>query len=955
MPEQRGPAGRPTSGADPFNISRVDAALPPFEGFDFSGSAPASAAPHPTTGNSDPFAPRSPFSQAPRPNAAFPGSQQSQVPPARPQRAGGASLPPPWSQESSPGSPFTPAPGGLSAGSLVDKEALPEWLRLSQENTSAPARATPRSFDLPQAGGNAPLAPAEPPAASRFSSPAPAASPSFFDSASLVDESALPDWLHAGNQTEPLPLPFMVSDSLKTGSTSRERGEKMAAAPAAARGSEAADDDALPEWLRQVYSDAHVPPLVEEKPLAGSGPQKLSGSDLLDVRAMPTWVREAAQTSPLANISDILAFTPPADQPENRPESGAQPSAFFSASGPPAGQISGQSLVDEGHLPAWLRNLGDEGTSASALDALSLAPAAEAERAGSPSGVFSAPELVDTHALPAWLREQESQETPESSARLDQAGPAGGSSGIFSAAELVDTQALPTWLQAQEPKTEQGGQGNTGPAGSPSGVFSAAELVDTQALPAWLQAQPPAASHTSGALGTSGPLEGRQPSSKISPIPAEFSKQRTGEFSAVELVDTKALPTWMKEAAPASGPLASQGGAFAPTPAAESAFSAASLVDTHELPAWMRGAESSGASTSASWGSPGAPPAADPAVSQGAPADLSSGQTGGFSAASLVDSNALPDWLRPAQSGALSASSVSGADLRLDPNEQSGLSAASLINHDDLPEWMRSQGGAQSPEGAAEAGLQARVPHRPRLSTEPDRAPSQAAAHVFSSVLGPTAGEEQWNQALNARSSPVPDMPSVDRSGPLGQRSGPLQGQEWGGAEMGAWNQPQMAPPASQPPGAFASGQEWRATQGAAGAWQVDFGERGMPDTPPERMRSGSRGSGPISGPQYEQQAFSPGEPEEMPGPLSRRQAGRPMPDAGYGMAGERGQPPAGGYGGYAPDPQGRGAPGGPAYQQDYAGWQGGPGYEQGFGDDEAGPPSGMFAKLKRMLGFGGS
>jgi len=354
-------------------------------------------------------------------------------------------------------------------------------------------------------------------------------------------------------------------------------------------------------------------------------------------------------------------------------------------------------------------------------------------------------------------------------------------------------------------------------------------------------------------------------------------------------------------------------------------FSAASLVDTHELPAWMRGAEGSGAA-----------PAADLHASQSAPVDVPPDQSGGFSAASLVDSNALPDWLRPAQSGALSASSVSGADLRLDPNEQSGLSAASLINPGDLPEWIRGQEGVQ-PADSAEAEFQARVPHRPRLPMEPDRAPRQAAAHVFSSVLGPTAGEEQWNQALNARSSPMPEMPPVDRSGPLGQRSGPLQGQDWGDSGIGGWNQPQMDPSASQPLGAFAGGQEWGAGQGAAGDWQGDFGERGMPDAPAERMRSGARTSGPMSGPQRGQQAFPPGEPEDMMGPLSRRQAGRPIPDSGYGMAG------------------GRGAPVGPAYQQDYAGWQGGPGYEQGFGDDEAGPPSGMFAKLKRMLGFGGS
>jgi hypothetical protein len=80
------------------------------------------------------------------------------------------------------------------------------------------------------------------------------------------------------------------------------------------------------------------------------------------------------------------------------------------------------------------------------------------------------------------------------------------------------------------------------------------------------------------------------------------------------------------------------------------------------------------------------------------------------------------------------------------------------------------------------------------------------------------------------------------------------------------------------------------------------------------------------------------------------------MGEAAYGPAGGWGQAPAGGrdYGDSSADSQRRGASQNYGYRPEAAGWEGGPGYEQGFaGDDEVGPPSGVFAKLKRILGFG--
>ncbi len=902
VPDPRAPwSGSRTSGPDPFSISQVNAALPPLEGFDIGSAAPPSAPRGPITGNPNPFAPRSPFSQPSRPGDSFPEARDQGFPTSGPQ----------------PASPLNQAAGGFSAGSLIEKDALPAWLSGPNQSEKTP-----------------PL-------------------PSPFEAASLVDEASLPGWLRSTRETEPLPLPVTVSNSVGNGKSSSEQ------TPAAAAGdADAADDEALPEWLQQVYAEAHVPPLNEEDaPAAGAASQKLSASNLVDERSVPAWIREAAQTSPLPNISDILTPpSPPTSQPEAHVRIDAPQSSSLSSAGtPPAAPISGNSLIDNESLPAWLRELDTEGAAAAPINpssspegsmatgfsaaelvdtqslpawlkdqgplsgdlARSLGPSASSE--GAAPG-FSAAELVDTQALPAWIKGQEPQAPSESFVGPDKAGPVGSSSGLFSAAELVDTQALPAWIKGQEPEPTSGTASETfGQSASletSSGVFSAAELVDTQALPAWLKASEPGASPTPG-VAMSGPLDARQPSSKMTAIPAGFAKPQTGEFSAIELVDTKALPAWMKEAASEGEASSSPAGAKPPAQEAEAKMAAIELVDTGALPAWLKGAE--GSSTQA----PG------PASAAG------SDQTGGFSAASLIDPDALPEWLRPAQSGALPQHPApgvggSGADWGREPAEQGGLNAATLIDHSQLPEWLRSQEGVQRPGSGALAGdgeaPQARVPHRPRLSAEPDRAPSQAAASVFSAVLGPTAGEAPRNQLQGGPSAASREMPAVAGSSAFGQPggSGPLQEQEWGDGEMGGWNQ---QPTLRRPGDARGVFEGEQGMPGASGARPGDYAGRGEASMPPAQMRPGAG-----------------------------VQPGRPTPDPGYGAAGSRGQDPFGGrgYGNYPPAQQGGGHPGDALYRQHYAGWEGGPGYDQGWmGDDEAGPPSGVFAKLKRMLGFG--
>jgi hypothetical protein len=991
----------------------------------------------PMSGATDPFAPRSRFGEPSGQSASpFGGAGAQQRPPqssSRDQRRD-AGMPESPSFGRRPTDPFARPADPFSASSLIDNQSLPAWLRPNSASGAAdrPSRAFPPSapktfgagpgggnmsgpqpFDFgpsaggdPGAAGSSPFSPSPrdsqrstmmPPAGSGPSWAAPARSDAFaappttsatpFDAAALVDEQSLPDWLSNRNETEPLPLPFTVSDSIGTGKAKGERGsagsDRQRAGAGASQGS---DEEALPEWLRQVYADAQVPSLSGTPPPAPLEKSKLSGSDLIDTRAVPKWLQEASQTSPLPDFpAEALWANPPVPPAAPAPSAPAprQPSsgpgwpganlsagqADTASSLPPAGAdgFTGRTLIDEESLPEWLRQ-GNTG-----LPPGGAAPAGPtgnnkqaSSSAGSASGIFSAAELVDTQSLPAWLKKEEPAAEPKkTSAPAGQATPSGSASGIFSAAELVDTQSLPAWLrtdtpaqpagQAQQPASPSSGSASgifsaaelvdtqslpawlrageptsgpargspadqaSGPAGSTSGIFSAAELVDTQSLPAWLRADAPAAPPPSSAPAAPEGFS-RGNTSKIAAIPTGFSNQQAGGLSAAELVDTQSLPAWLKGAVGDSG--TPQAGQQSQPSAAESGqMSAAELVDTQSLPTWIKEANQAGS----------------------APA---SGQSGEFSAASLVDPDALPPWLRAAEGGA--GQSAMPAEMGSAP-EQSGFSAASLIDQDQLPEWMRNpqrpgaSGGLEQEEGP-----RAHVPRRPRQPVEPNRAPSQAAANVFSSVLGPTAGEAQ----TQGRRAPAQhEMTPADWGSMPRPPSAPGQSGEWGSPDAGA--RPQPSRPPSKPQQGFFEGEPGRGFDPRAGAqdeWQaagnnlLDAQGAG----PADRWPAGQMP--PAQRPWQQEVSGEWGVPQGQPG---RWQGNMGMPAGSFGQA-ERGGPPGFDEGAYAPpQPQRRGKQPPPLYDE-ADGWENVPGYDAGAaGDDDVGPPSGVFAKIKRVLGFG--
>ncbi len=970
-------AGGPASGS-PFNRQREPGGSP-------FGAAPGASLYAPSSGAS-PFGAASPF-DAPAPRSAPSGR--------------------------APGSREPAAPSGerFSAGVPAEDVNLPDWLRIPEgEQRSARPTALPNSgplsrsaeFSLPPS--SAPLyMPAEsaPPSSaplyrsaeriSPFAQAAPAAgaqqalpgaAPSFapfgtasapsafspqtpppFEAASLIDEEALPGWLSGSGQTEPLPLPITVSESV-TGSRPRQEASEKASTGGDAgnqgAGRSAEQEEDLPDWLRQVYSEASVPAL-ENQPAAPAwerpAPTVLSApsavpqaevsnvfnaSDLLDQHVMPDWLREASETSPLASVEGLTQA--------------AKTRGGVDAQATGAAPLSANSLLDEASLPEWLRKIEADGPPAPFKGSL---PTTGGLPAGTTSGIFSAAELIDTQALPAWLKTEPGKAAapgaplPAAPATPAAVSPFGSISNVFSAAELVDTQALPAWLKADNAEGGAAAPASAAPeraaAGSSSGVFSPAELIDTHALPAWLKAEgqdaagekAASASQPASALGSNSGVfsaaelvdtqalpawlkqessaptpstpvgEGRAENlSKLSPLPTGFAKQQTGSFSAAELVDTQALPAWLKGAAdpsaslPPTSPIRS-----GPLSAPESErFSAAELIDTQALPTWMKNSEE--ASLLSPSGLANVP---------------QSGGGDGFSAPELIDPQALPTWMR--EGSAVEGQQTPGNSAAFQPAQPAqpqssdlprtgSLIGASLIDKNELPDWLQGQGNFERPGAHAsdnEEGdtPQARVPRRPRISTEANRAPSQAAASVFSSVLGPAAGEDHSQAPSAGRGSPQQAARAgAPQRGQAGQAPGAKKGNE----------------PAGRAPASDSSSDGWESYVPDRSAVGERSGVRRMPPPAPEGMQEWEA---------------PPGRRSSTTGQAFGRAGGPPAREQGAGSAPQWRELPR-------PD-----APQGARQRFEEAGWEGGPEMPLGYAEDEdVGPPSGVFAKIKRVLGF---
>ncbi len=356
-------------------------------------------------------------------------------------------------------------------------------------------------------------------------------------------------------------------------------------------------------------------------------------------------------------------------------------------------------------LPAWLETLraGDR----------SPPPPA-------PQPNFSVADLIEEGAFPSWIRPENGEFDMSLSgphpAWRPSAVPAPDTDGLFppgrgiAANSLIDEQALPSWMRGQSESSPQDPTNRNIPASS---------LVQPDALPEWMrimqqqqqqQPQQPQELQQSGQLGQQWQQSASSPSLQQPAFPG--APIPPGLKSPVQ---------WSEPVMPLQAPQRLAGG---------------DLIDQQSLPAWMT-------NQNASQGPMEVPPGSRQA---------------GLPGSSLFDVNALPQWLREQGQEQMSAGN-NGMAVGMPPTAQppspasgqmpgmqgGNLAAGSLIDVDALPEWLRStvnqqQAGMPSPRQAVfgpprAENINVRVPSRPRGELGP-REQSEAAANIFASVLG---------------------------------------------------------------------------------------------------------------------------------------------------------------------------------------------------------------------------
>jgi hypothetical protein len=472
--------------------------------------------------------------------------------------------------------------------------------------------------------------------------------------------------------------------------------------------------------------------------------------------------------------------------------------------------FSASDLIEEGSLPSWMRpeqaggNPNKPTGPQSTLRSSSL-PEPNTDEGMAGAKGFTARSLIDEQSLPSWMKEGSDN---SSGASPEMSGPNG-----IAASSLVQPDVLPDWMKnLQQPPTTRArsseplssGPLASGPLasgyGSSSGAFASGALAAQQGQVQQPQRPMPPAPPVPP---TASPLPPVQPMQATRPEPISAPQG----FSARDLIDQNALPSWMTPQggaetgaagpdspmnAMANGTQSVQGG---PPPAGQNGFSASSLLDMDSLPPWLRESglqqNTGGASRETQSGSLAMPPMQQNMPMQASPMNNAQGQTGsGIAASSFIDMNALPDWLR---------SGIEPQQGRAQQPQQGAMGTAR----------PGAYGGPQRVENM-------RVPSRPRGEVNQAEG-NEVAANVFASMLGVASAAPNFPASSPMPSAPLgspmpftpqaasaqpvpppPSQPSVSpmMSGPLGGPM-PQQGMAPGANNMIGMAQPGMGNPQS--------------------------------------------------------------------------------------------------------------------------------------------------------------
>ncbi len=533
--------------------------------------------------------------------------------------------------------------------------------------------------------------------------------------------------------------------------------------------------------------------------------------------------------------------------------------------------FSMDELVDEDSMPSWMRQdrrkVPENGNSDS-FPAIPVVPTnAEAERQNMLSNGFQAGSLIDERSLPAWMRESQGETG---------GGGQPGAAQNVSAHSLVDQQNLPAWIKdlsqaaqtqqsaapayqynlptqtqapnknpynvptqtpitpptvANSPRVPQTPQAHEPPL-TPIQSFSAHDLLDAQAMPSWM----------SGSQGPGAP--------PTRPVPIGQG------FSAGELIDQRSVPQWMRDlqgqekSDPQSAlgvPVSGSGQTVGTNQGQQGTLSgegmpASSLLEKNSMPSWLQGIQPGGSQAT------GQGPSMD---ANSRPAWLQENQAGGAQAPQaaneLLDMNSMPTWMRE-------GAQIPQPSQPAAPYPAQGLPAGGLLDMNSMPTWMRegAQNGAQGPQitdqGMA-AGSLVDLNSMPAWMRNSDPGltgssnaggrPGQVPARpVPSRPRNEASTQEQSEVAANVFSS----MLGVAASTPT------LPGQEYNfpnnmGGAQGQPGQPQPPFQQPQPPSWQQAGMP-QSHQGAAPVWQMsDITPPSNPNAYPPAAQAGVMGA----------------------------------------------------------------------------------------------------------------
>lgn len=250
--------------------------------------------------------------------------------------------------------------GNMSAGSLIDEQALPSWMREQPGDQQGLAVSSLVQPDALPAWLREAQAGPTPPARPRQGQPGQQAQQSLSPQIPVQHMQTPPaimpvppssSWVGQGQAVPPPPFPSQFAQGQMPQLQAQAPQPQMPSQPPPSifpaqelSGQDLIDPQSLPAWLSNQPGQPGI--------AANGG--NLSAASLLDMNALPPWLRENAQRPQPAQINGQMNMNgssapPAAPMPQ-------QPPQAYSATG---SNLAAASFIDMDALPDWLRSNGD--------------------------------------------------------------------------------------------------------------------------------------------------------------------------------------------------------------------------------------------------------------------------------------------------------------------------------------------------------------------------------------------------------------------------------------------------------------------------------------------------------------------------------------------------------------------------------------------------------------------